>query len=128
MTPVAAIGLLTIVLSLMMIASPEGWSRGILAFERQPWFHVTEIATRLLLGTVLVAFADSTLYPRWAGALGWALIAVGAGLFLLGARRHRAFARRSATYTHIFRPAGFVSLALGVFIVYAALAPGPLPR
>ncbi len=117
----AAIGLLTVVLSLVMIASPAGWSRGILAFERQRGFHAAEITSRLLLGGVLVACAGSSLYPGVLGALGWLLIAVGAGLFLMGAPRHRAFARRSATWTHVFRPAGFISLALGLFIVHAAL-------
>lgn len=121
MLAIAAIGLLTIVLSLVMIASPSAWSRGILAFEQKPWFHAAEVASRLGLGAVLVVFAGRTGHPGWIGALGWLLMAVGAGLFLMGETRHRAFARRSATFTRIFRPAGGVSLALGVFIVFTAL-------
>jgi hypothetical protein len=49
----AAVGLLTLLLSLVGIASPARWARGMLAFERQHGLHATEILLRLLLGSVL---------------------------------------------------------------------------
>lgn len=121
MFAVAAIGLLTAALSTLMIASPAVISRAILAFGSKPYFHAAEIVIRLVLGAVLVAGASQTLHPRVVAAFGYVLVAVGAGLVILGPSRHRAFAVKSATFTSVFRPAGFVSLAFGVFVVYSAL-------
>jgi hypothetical protein len=118
---VAAIGLLTVAPSMLMIASPAAMSRAILAFGSKPCFHAAEIVIRLVPGAVLVACASQTLHPRVVAAFGYVLVAVGAGLVILGPTRHRAFAVKSATFTSVFRPAGFASLAFGVFVIYSAL-------
>jgi hypothetical protein len=122
---IAAIGLLTIALSLLMIASPGGWARGILLFAAKPYFHAAEILSRLVLGGTLVAFAGDTLHPRLMGAVGYVLVAVAVGLLCMGSRRHRAFAEKSASFDKVFRPAGFFSLAFGVFVVLSALGTHP---
>jgi ribose/xylose/arabinose/galactoside ABC-type transport system permease subunit len=118
---VAAIGLLTVALSLVMIANPAGWSRGILHFSRKPYFHAAEIASRLLIGGLLVHFAGETRHPAFMATLGSLFVAVGVFLLMAGASRHRAFAEKSASFRAVFRPAGFVSLALGAFVVSSAL-------
>jgi hypothetical protein len=64
MFAVAAIGLLTVALSMLMIASPAAMSRAILAIGRKPCFHAAEIVIRLVPGAVLVACASQTLRPR----------------------------------------------------------------
>jgi uncharacterized membrane protein len=104
-----------------MIASPAALSNGILEFERKPYFHAAEVASRLLFGSLLVVFAGQTLHPRVVAGFGYVLVAAAAGLLVLGERRHRAFAVRSATFTSVFRPAGFASLAFGVFVVYSSV-------
>lgn len=121
MFAIAAIGLLTIVLSLIMIVSPAGWSRGILLFSRKPYFHVTEVFSRFLMGGVLVFFASQTLYPLFIATVGYIFLAVGVLLIAIGARNHRAFAVRSASFVPLFRPAGVVSLGFGAFVIYTAL-------
>lgn len=118
---VAAIGLLTIALSLVMIATPGGWSSGILRFSRKPYFHAAEIASRLLIGGLLIHYAGETRHPTIMGMAGYLLVAVGVFLLLVGAARHRAFAEKSAKFIAVFRPAGFVSLAIGTFVVSSAL-------
>jgi hypothetical protein len=60
---VAAIGLLTVAPSMLMIASPAAMSRAILAFGSKPCFHAAEIVIRLVPGAVLVACASQTLHP-----------------------------------------------------------------
>jgi hypothetical protein len=121
MYAVAAIGLLTIALSLMMIASPGGWSRGILHFSRKPYFHAAEIGSRLLMGGLLIHFAGETGHPTFMRVAGYLLVAVGVFLLVVGAARHRAFAEKSATFVPVFRPAGFASLAFGAFVVSSAM-------
>jgi protein-S-isoprenylcysteine O-methyltransferase Ste14 len=120
MLAVVAIGLLTVGLSVLMIASPAAMARGILAFEQKPYFHAAEVSSRLLLGSLLLVFASQTLHPRVIAGFGCVLLAAALGLLVLGARRHRAFAVRSATFTSVFRTAGFASLAFGVFVIYSA--------
>lgn len=122
MYAIAAIGLLTIILSSIMIASPAAWSRGILTFAKKPYFHIAEILSRLSLGGLLLFFADSTLYPLFIKIVGGVFVFAGVFLILAGEKRHREFAVRSATFTKIFRPAGIVGLILGAFIVYIALS------
>jgi hypothetical protein len=122
MYAIAAIGLLTMLLSVVMIASPDAWSRGIVRFADKPYFHAAEILIRLVLGGVLIAFASQTRHPTLILLLGVVFVTVGIGLVILGAGKHRAFAHRSATFRRVFRPAGFASLAFGGFIVYTALA------
>lgn len=118
---IAAFGLLVIVLSLLMIVSPAGWSRGILSFSGKPYFHAAEVVSRLLLGGILIFYAGQTTHPMFMAVVGYLFLGVGAGLLLAGAKRHRAFAVRSASFSRIFRPAGFVSLVFGIFVLCSAL-------
>lgn len=122
MYAVAAIGLLTMILTCIMIGSPAAWSRGILAFASKPYFHVAEVLTRFLLGGVLLFFANSTLYPLFIKIVGGIFVFAGIFLVLAGERRHREFAVRSATFTKIFRPAGVAGFIFGAFIIYIAMA------
>jgi hypothetical protein len=113
MFAVVAIGLLTIILSLFMIVNPSAWARGIISFENKTYFHAAEMMSRAAIGMALILFSDQTLHPRLISAAGYLLAGVAVALFLMGSRRHREFAVRSAGYIKIFRPAGFVSLVLG---------------
>jgi uncharacterized membrane protein len=121
MYAIAAIGLLTIILSMIMIVSPAAWSRGILAFSEKPYFHIFEITSRLVLGGILLFFADGTRYPLFVKIVGGVFLFAGLFLIITGSKRHREFAARSATFTKIFRPAGFAGLAFGAFVIYSAL-------
>lgn len=119
---IAAIGLLTIILSTIMIVSPTAWSRGILTFAEKPYFHVAEIVSRLVLGGILLFFANGTQYPLFIKVVGGVFIFAGVFLIIAGEKRHREFAVKSATFTGIFRPAGFAGLAFGVFLIYTTMA------
>lgn len=114
-------GLLTVVLSLIMIASPKGWARAILAFAAWRWFHIFEITSRLALGLVLLFFAGQTLYPTVMQVLGGLFLFAGVFLIFMGVERHREFADRVAEYVWFYRPAGIAALGFGLFIIYAAL-------
>ncbi len=122
MVVIAVFGLGIIFFSCCMIYSPTGWSRGILSFSRQPYFHIVEVVSRLLLGVALIVFSDQSLFPKLFAGVGYLFVLVGIGLLLAGAKTHRAFAVRSANFTAVFRPAGVVSLGFGVFVVYSVLA------
>jgi hypothetical protein len=118
---IAAMGLLTVVLSLIMIVNPKGWARGILAFAAWRWFHIFEITSRLALGGVLLYFAGQTLYPTVIRVLGGLFLFAGVFLIFMGSKRHREFADRVAEYVWLYRPAGIAALTFGAFVIYAAL-------
>ncbi len=115
-------GALMVLLSVVMVVNPEYWSRSIVKFSNAAWFHPFEILSRLIFGGVFIAFADQTLYPALMSVIGYVLVIAGVGLAMLTAPKHRRFALWSAQkFRSVFRPAGAVSLAFGLFIVYAAL-------
>jgi hypothetical protein len=118
---IAAIGILTIGLSIVMIVNPKSFSRGILRFSGKPYFHIAEVALRLLFGAGFIYFAGETMFPTLIRIIGGGLLAVGLFLILIGSKRHIEFAEKSATFTGAFRPAGFFSLAFGFFLNYIAL-------
>jgi hypothetical protein len=122
MYAIASIGAFTVVLSIIMIVSPSAWSRGILSFGQKPYFHIAETVSRLFLGSILLFFANETLYPRFVKVVGCIFLFAGAFLIIAGEKRHREFAVKSATYIKIFRPAGFGGVAFGAFMIYAAIA------
>ena len=104
-----------------MIFNPGYWSVGVVRFSEKPYFHPFEILSRLAFGAVFIVYADQTLYPTLMSGIGYLLVAVGVGLLLTPPARHRQFALWSAhRFKNTFRPAGFVSLVFGAFLVYAA--------
>lgn len=123
MFAIIAIGLLTIALSAVMIARPHAFGRAIKGFAEKSYFHVAEIAIRLVLGAALVYFATSTRSPGVVSAVGYLFLFAGVFLIVAGRARHHAFAAKSATFVGIFRPAGVFSLAFGGFLVWSALSP-----
>jgi len=115
-------GALMVLLSVVMVVNPEYWSRSIVKFSNAAWFHPFEILSRLIFGGVFIAFAEQTRYPALMTVIGYVLLIVGAGLAFLPPSKHRDFALWSAQkFRSVFRPAGAISLAFGLFVVYAAL-------
>ena len=116
-------GLLLMLLSIVMIASPEYWSRGIVKFSEQSYFHPFEILSRLAFGVVFIVSADQTLYPTLMLAIGYLLLTVGVGLLLTPPSKHKQFAVWSAhRFKNTFRPMGLVSLFFGAFLIYTAVS------
>lgn len=111
-----------IALSAVMVVDPDKWSNGIVKFSRMTHFHAFEIVSRLFFGAIFIAFSEQTLYPAVMDAFGYLMVVVGVGLLIAGPSRHMQFATWSAIkFNKTFRPAGVVSTAFGVFIVYGAL-------
>ena len=120
---IAFFGALMALLSAVMVANPEYWSREIVKFSKVPCFHSLEILSRLIFGITLIAFADQTLHPTLISVVGFILVIVGIGLAFTPPSKHRQFAVWSAQkFRPVFRPAGAVSFAFGIFIVHAALS------
>jgi len=119
---IALFGVLLVLFSVVMMANPGCWSRGIVKFSELDYFHPFEILSRLLFGVIFITFADQTLYPVMMSVIGYVLVAVGIGLSLTPPSKHRRLAVWSAQrFKSVFRPAGALSFVFGIFIIYAAL-------
>lgn len=106
-------------LSVVMMANPSGWSRGIISFSKQPYFHIFEVMSRLAAGSVFVIYSDLILYPQLALFMGYLLIVVGIGLVIIGSKKHQQFAVWSAVkFQNLFRVAGGGSFCFGLFLIY----------
>lgn len=115
-------GALMMLFSIVMVVNPGYWSRGIVKFSKAPYFHPLEIVSRLVFGVILIAFSGQTLYPAIMSIVGYILVVVGVGLLLTPPSIHRQFAVWSARiFRPIFRPAGMVSFAFSIFVIYASV-------
>lgn len=111
-----------ILLSLIMIISPNSFADGIVKFAEKPWFHPFEIISRFAFGLGFVYFSEQTLYPKLMTFIGIVLILVSSGLLLTPPSKHREFALWSAErFKGLFRWFGFVSLTFGAFLIYSAV-------
>lgn len=116
---ITALGLITILLSLVMITNPQYWSNAIINFSEKNYFHWFEVISRFIVGGILIYLHAQIVYPMLFLSVGCLLLAVSFGLILLGENKHRQFARWSAIkFKPVFRLAGVASLLFGVFLVY----------
>ncbi len=119
---IALSGLLLSLLSAVMVINPEYWSKGIVKFSQQTFFHPFEIVSRLILGVGFILYSDKTLYPILMLVIGYSLVIVAVGLSLTPPSKHKLFAVWSAQkFKKYFRPAGVFSFVFGLFIIYTAL-------
>ena len=122
MYAIALFGAIMVVMSLAMVASPEGWGKAIVRFSRMPYMHLFEIITRIGFGLLFVTYADHSKFPTVITFIGYMLLAVGVGLMLTPPSYHRRFAVWcAAKLAKYFRAAGLASLAFGIFLIYAAV-------
>ncbi|WP_281558837.1 hypothetical protein [Thalassomonas sp. RHCl1] len=118
---IAGFGLLLMLLSSVMVASPQYWSDGIVKFSQKPYFHWFEVISRLVGGGFLISYHQVSLYPKLILGLGTLLIAVAFGLVIYGSEKHRNFAVWSAKkFRPVFRGAGVGAFIFGLFLVYVA--------
>lgn len=114
-------GLLMMLLSLLMMKSPEAFSVGIIKFSQQYYFHLIEILSRLLFGLIFIYYAPLTNAATMNTILGYLMVFTGVFLILIGGNKHRAFALWSAIqFRSMFRFSGVFSFMLGAFIIYSA--------
>lgn len=121
MYAIAVFGIVMVVISLVMVVKPDAWGQMILKFVRIPYFHYFEILLRLVFGILFVVYADQTKFPLTVEIIGLVLLSVGVGLSFITPSYHiriaHWFVEKISKY---LRPAGIVSLAFGIFLIYAA--------
>ncbi len=121
MYSIALFGLIMVIVSLVMVAKPDMWRRFIISFCRMRYMHPLEILIRLGFGLLFLRYAEDSKFPLIIRIMGYVLLAAGVGLIFLPPSYHRRFGIWAAEkLSRFFRPAGLVSFAFGVFLIYAA--------
>ena len=105
-----------------MANRPLQYSKGIAQFSAKPWYQSFEITSRLIVGTMLLAFSEKTHYPNIVAFLGGALCFVGIFLILIGPVRHKRFALLTSRIGKNFRFLGLVAMLCGAGLVYVGAA------
>lgn len=119
---IAAFGLLMLLLSLVMAVKPASFSKGIISFSEQPYFHIVEVFSRIVAGLIFINYSANTRFPQAIFAIGIVLLGVGMGLALTPPRLHRKFALWSAQYfNNKFRLIGLFSIPLSLLLIYSAV-------
>lgn len=114
-------GLGMCLLAMFMVVAPLRFANGILRFSEKPWFHPFEIASRLIVGVLFLFFAKHSAHSVVAYTLGFVLCFVSLLLLLIGADKHRAFARLTVSIGQRFRPLGVLAIACGLGLIYIGL-------
>jgi len=105
------------VLGSIMVFKPITFANGIAKFSSKPWFHVFEIVSRLIVGVLLIIFAQQTSYPKTVTILGVLLCLVSVFLLIIGESRHKHFARLTSKIGVYFRPIGLFAQLCGIALM-----------
>lgn len=84
--------------------------------------HIFAIAIRLIIGSLLIYFAELSEYPVAMEALGWFTIIAAVALILIGHNNFRDLIEWAVTFLRPYRYiAGILAIFLGGFLMYAFL-------
>jgi uncharacterized membrane protein YidH (DUF202 family) len=105
-----------------LLVKPENLTRFLIENSGRTWMHVLAAGVRIVLGALLVLYADQSRFPVVLAVLGWFAIAAGVVLAVIPPSRFQrlvewAFERFGA-YT---RAAAAAAVAFGLFLVYAVI-------
>ena len=117
---IVLLGLLIILMAGLLAIRPRELSGFILEHAGKRWFQGIAVSTRILLGIVLILYADSSRYPQALFVLGWIAVAAGVALALMPPRWFRALVHRG--FERFGRHVRLVALAavlFGLFLVHA---------
>lgn len=119
-TLIIIFGLLTALAGVVIVINPETIFGYLKKNVHKSSVHFLAVVLRLVLGILLIQYADVSRFPLAIQILGWLSIAAAVALAAIGRRGFQALMAWAFgminRYGHI---AGLVALAIGAFLVYA---------
>jgi len=113
-------GVLIMFAGAAMIASPANVGPTLRGIADQPGTHIAAVLVRLILGAVLILFADASKFPVVIRFLGWVAVIAAIVLTLIGRRRFIALMNWAVTLIDPYlRLAGTIAAIFGAFLAYA---------
>ncbi|NAW86473.1 hypothetical protein [Photobacterium halotolerans] len=90
--------------------------------KKQLWLHCAAVAVRLLIGYLLIEYADSTDFPLVVAAIGWISIIAAIFLLILGRGNFKKLISWAVDLNdNQGRLAGIFAALFGAFMVYIIL-------
>lgn len=84
--------------------------------------HYFAIAIRVIIGILLIFFAETSDYPVIIEAIGWFAIIAAIALVLIGHENFQKLIEWAVTFLKPYhRVGGFLAVAFGIFLIYAFL-------
>ena len=121
---VVATGAFLTGLSIVIVFNPMIGQRYLESFASSARSHYTEQAIRLVCGAGFIVFSSSMLYSNVFYYFGWIVIIPTIGLLLIPWQWHHKYGQWAIPLAVRFiKVYAFGAVALGLFILYAALRP-----
>ena len=113
-------GLLTSVAGILILINPETVFAPLRNNVEKPWLHVTAIAVRLILGVLLILYADVSRFPLIILIIGYLSIAAAGVFSIIGRQRFIRLMRWAFSFLQPWgRVGGLFAALFGGFLVYA---------
>ena len=113
------VALLSIVVGIAGIASPDGATMLRRLYFATPSLFYAVVAVRSAMGLGLILAASSSRWPRTLRALGAVVCMQGLAAMLFGPERARAILEWETSHPVLLRAGAVVALATGAFIAFA---------
>lgn len=121
-TSIILLGLLITALAAVMMMSPARLTGFMLRHSGDPWFHILAAAVRIVLGIVLILYADESRFPTALTLLGWIFLLAGVTFALLSPPRfQKLVAWMFDRFGRYVRIAALGGVVFGLFLVYAVV-------
>ena len=115
-------GLFIVVADGALVLKPDSVMNLILRYSGSLLMHVLAAGVRIVLGIVLLLYADQSRFPLTLEVLGWISLAAGLVLAVLPPARFQALIRwafdRFGPFT---RAAAMLAVLFGAFLIYAVI-------
>lgn len=114
----ALFGLGMIVFGGIMLIKPMAFSNGIAKFSSKSWFHSFEIASRLIVGLLLIWQSKYSTHSLLLLVLGIVICCASIFLVVVGSTEHKRFAILTSKIGVWFRPIGVFAILSGSVLMY----------
>ncbi|KDM93402.1 hypothetical protein [Photobacterium galatheae] len=119
---IGLIGVFIAGMGLILAAEPRLILDFMSRHKKRLWLHMVAVAVRLLIGYLLIEYADSTDHPLLVTAVGWFAIIAALFLLILGRENFKKLIRWAVELNDIQgRTGGVLAALFGAFLVYIAL-------
>jgi hypothetical protein len=116
------LGLLITVMGAVLMLSPARLTQFMLGHSGDPWFHILAAAVRIVLGVILILYADETRFSTALTVLGWIALLAGVTIALTPPSRfQKMVAWAFDRFGRYLRIAALGAVVFGLFLVYAVV-------
>ena len=113
-------GLMTLLAGVVLIVNPEAILGLLRSHLEKVSLQVLAVGVRVILGILLILYADASRYPLIIAIIGWLSIVAAATFSIIGRRRFVSLMTWALSLLNPYgRVGGLIAMGFGGFLVYA---------